>query len=125
MTEHVNITRVRRFIAAWEARDIETIVAAMAPDAVYHNIPMQALTGRDAIRAGVTPFLSGATRVVWEVHAIAATATGAVLTERLDIFEFGPKRIAIPVMGVFEFKDDLISHWRDYFDLADFQRQMA
>jgi limonene-1,2-epoxide hydrolase len=28
-------------------------------------------------------------------------------------------------MGVFEYKDGKISAWRDYWDLADFQRQMA
>jgi limonene-1,2-epoxide hydrolase len=37
----------------------------------------------------------------------------------------GPKTISVPVMGVFEFKGDLIAAWRDYFDLPGFQRQMA
>ncbi|HEY7977675.1 MAG TPA: limonene-1,2-epoxide hydrolase family protein [Rhizomicrobium sp.] len=120
-----NSDRVKAFIAAWEARDVEAILAGLAPDAIYHNIPMQALQGPDAIRAFIAPFLAGATHVEWTVHHIAETAAGVVLTERTDVFVMGTKTISLPVMGTFEFKDGLISAWRDYFDLADFQKQMA
>jgi limonene-1,2-epoxide hydrolase len=120
-----NTDRVKAFIAAWEARDVEAILAGLAPDALYHNIPMQALKGRDAIRAFIAPFLAGATRVEWTVHHVAENAAGTVLTERTDVFVMGPKTISLPVMGTFEFRDGLISAWRDYFDLADFQKQMA
>jgi limonene-1,2-epoxide hydrolase len=120
-----NIERVRAFIAAWEARDVETIVSAMTADALYHNIPMAPLRGHDAIRTFVAPFLAQTTDVRWDVLHIAENAAGAVLTERVDHFFFGPKTISIPVMGTFEFEGDKISAWRDYFDLADFQKQMA
>ena len=120
-----NSERVRAFIAAWEARDAEKILAWMTPDALYHNIPMQPMKGRDAIRGFIAPFLGGATRVEWTVHNIAENANGTVLTERTDVFEMGRKTISLPVMGTFEFRDGLISAWRDYFDLADFQKQMA
>ena len=120
-----NTERVKAFIAAWEARDLDRIMAALAPDAVYHNIPMPVLKGHAAIREALAPFLAGSSRVEWTVHAIAENAAGAVLTERTDVFVMGPKKISMPVMGIFEFKDGLISAWRDYFDLADFQKQMA
>ncbi|MBI1186028.1 MAG: limonene-1,2-epoxide hydrolase [Alphaproteobacteria bacterium] len=120
-----NVDLVLAFIAAWERRDLDAILAAVTEDVVYHNIPMQPVTGRDAMRQALAPFLTPATAVRWAVRAIAEAADGAVLTERLDEFEFGPKRLAIPVMGIFELRDGLIAQWRDYFDLADFQRQMA
>ena len=120
-----NIDRVKAFIAALEAREVEEILAGLAPDAVYHNIPMQALKGRDAIRAFIAPFLAGASHVEWTVHHIAESAEGVVLTERTDVFVMGPKTISLPVMGTFEFHGGLISAWRDYFDLADFQKQMS
>ena len=47
------------------------------------------------------------------------------MTERVDAFEFGAKRIALPVMGTFEFADGKLSKWRDYFDLREFENQMA
>ena len=48
-----------------------------------------------------------------------------MLTERTDIMMMSGKKVAVRVMGVFEFKDGLISAWRDYWDLAQFQSQMA
>jgi limonene-1,2-epoxide hydrolase len=124
MSSHIEI--VRAFIAAWERRDVDAIVAAAAPDIFYHNMPMQPVVGREALRAACTPFLGGATEVRWDILAIAETSDGKVLTERLDTFVFGPDRtVAVPVMGVFEVRDGLIAVWRDYFDLADFQKQMA
>lgn len=120
-----NTERVHAFIAAWERRDVEAILAAMTPDAVYHNIPMPVMQGRDAIRAFIAPFLAGASKVEWTVHHIAENGAGTVLTERTDVFVLGGKTLSIPVMGTFEFRDVLIAAWRDYFDLADFQRQLA
>ena len=38
---------------------------------------------------------------------------------------FGDKRIALPVMGTFELDNGKIARWRDYFDLRDFENQMA
>ena len=116
---------VHAFIGAWEARDVEAIIARMTPDAVYHNIGLPQAVGHDAIRAFLAPFLAGASKVEWTVHQIAETAAGVVLTERTDVFAMGDKTISIPVMGVFEFRDGLISAWRDYFDVPGFQAQMA
>lgn len=120
-----NKARVLDFIAAWEARDMDRILSLMTEDAFYHNIPMEPVTGREAIRGLLTAFLGGATAVRWTVHHIAETDDGVVLTERTDVFEMGPKTLSLRVMGTFEFKGDLICAWRDYFDLGQFQSQMA
>lgn len=120
-----NTEKVMAFIAAWEARDIEKILSLMTADAFYHNIPMQPVQGRDAIRAMLSAFLASATDVRWAVHHIAETPAGVVLTERTDVFHMGPKTLSLPVMGAFEFRDGLIAAWRDYFDLGQFQSQMA
>jgi limonene-1,2-epoxide hydrolase len=120
-----NADRVRDFIAAWEARDIEGILARMTPDATYLNVGLSEAKGREAIRATVTPFLQAATAVRWAITHIAETADGVVLTERVDVFEMGPKVLSVPVMGAFEFTGELIHAWRDYFDLPGFQSQMG
>jgi limonene-1,2-epoxide hydrolase len=116
---------VRRFIAAWEARDVEAILDLMTPDARYLNVGMPEAVGRDAIGAFITPFVAAASAIRWTVRHIGETADGAVLTERIDVFVIGGREVTVPVMGVFEFDGELIRAWRDYFDLADFQRQMA
>ncbi|MEM1103624.1 MAG: limonene-1,2-epoxide hydrolase family protein [Pseudomonadota bacterium] len=120
-----HIEKALAFIRHWEAKDVEAILSALASDVVYHNIPMPVLTGRDAVREFITPFLGGVERVQWEVHQIAETAQGAVLTERSDhFFMQGGANISVRVMGVFEFNSaGEIDKWRDYFDLAEFQAQ--
>ena len=120
-----NADRVRDFIAAWEARDVQAILDRMSPDAVYLNVGLSEARGHDAIRAVVGPFLSTASAVRWTITHIAETAEGVVLTERLDVFVMGDKTLSVPVMGAFEFDGPLISAWRDYFDLPGFQSQMS
>jgi limonene-1,2-epoxide hydrolase len=61
--------------------------------------------------------------IEWSLRHIAQSGDGVVFTERVDDFVRGPKRISVRVMGVFEFRDGLIAEWRDYFDLAELQRQ--
>ncbi len=48
-----------------------------------------------------------------------------MLNERIDIFlhENGG-RITRPVMGTVTVENGTITVWRDYFDLADFDRQL-
>lgn len=121
-----NTDRARAFFAAWEARDLEAILAALAPDVRYHNIPMPQMTGRDAVRAFIAPLLAIATSIEWRIHALAESPEGLVLSERTDIFRTPRGDIELPVMGTMAFSaDGFITDWRDYFDLASFQKQMA
>lgn len=121
------VDTVRAFIAAWERVDLDAIIAGFAEDAVYHNMPMAESRGREAIGAGLAGFLGGVASAEWTVRHIGETTPGVVLTERVDVFVFKDgRRLSIPVMGVFELDEaGLIAAWRDYFDLADFTRQMG
>jgi len=119
-----NVDVVLNFIAAWNARDLDAIAGALAPDVVYHNIPMEPLQGRERIREAFAPMLQACSQIEWRVHNVAQTASGAVLTERTDDFHMNGKHISLPVMGTFEIEDGLITAWRDYFDLQQYQRQL-
>lgn len=120
-----NLKRAQEFCDIWATRDLDAVLARMKEDCFYHNLPMAPIIGREQIRPFIEPTITGSSRIEYIVHAIAETANGWVLTERTDVMVMGPKTISLPVMGVFEFRDGLISSWRDYWDLADFQRQMA
>lgn len=120
-----NLDRTLDFIALWGSIDIEAILARMAPDCFYHNIPWPPLVGHDQIREGLAAFLSGARQIDWQVSHAAESAQGVVLTERLDRFLIGDRWIELPVMGTFEWRDGLLVRWRDYFDSAQFQAAMA
>ncbi len=121
-----NTEIVSRFIAAWEDRDVDAIMAFFAPGAVYHNMPMPKLVGDAQIRGFIAPFIGGADSVKFEVLHSAENAAGIVLNERVDRFVLkNGKKLAIEVTGVFEFTGGKIAAWRDYFDLKAFETQMA
>jgi len=122
MGEAENIQLVRDFCAAWNGPDIPKIVDMFTDDAVYHNLPIQPVQGKDAIKAIIEQFMTPFERTEWDLTHVAATGD-VVLTERLDKFIAAGKTVALPVMGAFEIKDGKIAAWRDYFDLADWTRQ--
>ncbi len=119
-----NIERVRAFIDAWSRNDLEEIMAFFAPDCVYHNIPVAPVQGTEAIRAVIQGFAGMASEIEWVTHQIAEGPGGVVLTERTDRFRIAERWVELPVMGAFELRDGLIRAWRDYFDMAQFQRQL-
>jgi limonene-1,2-epoxide hydrolase len=116
---------VRSFVAAFNANDLARIMAFFAEDAVYHNIPVQPVQGTAAIRAVLQGFMGMASEVDWVVHHLAETQDGVVLTERTDRFLVRGKWIELPVMGAFAVRDGRIAEWRDYFDMKQFQDQVA
>jgi limonene-1,2-epoxide hydrolase len=115
---------VQQFCAAWAKGDLDVIVGSFTDDAVYHNIPLDPVTGRDAIRTFIEGFTGGVDSLEFQVHNIAA-AGNVVLTERVDVFVRGDDRIELPVMGAFEVVDGKIAAWRDYFDLNQFMAQFT
>ena len=112
---------VRSFCQAWTGPDLDAVVAHLAPDIVYHNIPMEPLHGL----AAVTHYLRGAgpfDSCEWELRSIAANGA-MVLTERVDRMTVRGAPIVLPVMGAFRVEAGLIREWRDYFDLAGYRAQ--
>jgi limonene-1,2-epoxide hydrolase len=115
---------VRRFCAVWSNVNPDEIAEFFTDDAVYHNIPMDPLTGRDAIKRFIAGFAGGAKQIDFRVNNIVADGD-VVLTERVDVFELPNGKVTLPVMGTFEVKDGKIAAWRDYFDMKQFMDQMA
>jgi limonene-1,2-epoxide hydrolase len=116
---------VTDFCNAIPRRDVEELLGFFANDAVYHNIPVAPVQGREAIASVLKQFLDPAGEAEFELLAIAVSGD-KVLTERVDRFRVGDKKISLPVMGTFEVDaDGRIRAWRDYFDLAQFTKQMG
>ncbi len=119
-----NLKQAQDFIAAWNANDVERIMGFIAEDCFYHNIPMEPMQGAEAIRGFIQGFAAMASQIDWVVHHIAEGADGSVLSERTDRFLIGDDWLEIRVMGTMEFASGKLTAWRDYFDLAEMQRQM-
>lgn len=113
------------FFAHWSANRIDAALAMLSEDVLYDNVPFPDIVGR----AGVEQFhrgfgIGGDFLVDWRVTHIAA-AGNVVLNERLDIFRHkNGGTISIPVMGTVTVENGEITLWRDYFDPADFERQL-
>jgi limonene-1,2-epoxide hydrolase len=115
---------VNDFCAAVNKQDLDAVVASFSDDAVYHNIPLEPIVGRDAIRETLSGFLATLGTMTFEtLHAFADGPI--VATERVDRFTTDDRTIALPVAGFFEVHDGRITAWRDYFDMGQFTSQMA
>jgi len=114
-------TVVRTFCAAWPRRNVDELLSYFAEDAVYHNMPLEPASGKNSIRELLNMFVPAESLEAEIVHLV--TRGELVFTERVDRMTLGGKRIVLPCAGVFEIRDGKIAAWRDYFDLATWQRQ--
>lgn len=121
--ERANVTIVERFIATFNRRDIDAVMSFFTPEAVYHNLPTKPVQGHAPIRAVIDGFVAPAESLDWEIVTIAADGD-TVFAERIDRFVIDGSAVALPVTGVFEIRDGRIAAWREYFDLATWQRQV-
>jgi limonene-1,2-epoxide hydrolase len=120
---------VRRFCAAWsENKEVVELAEFFTDDAVYHNIPLEPVTGKaniaNAIASFIRPGPPGIESIEFRVINIAADGP-VVMTERVDVFKLSNKSFELPVMGIFEIEDAKIKAWRDYFDVNQFTRQLG
>ena len=118
-------TVVREFCQTVSKCDVGALCEFFSPDAVYHNIPIAPVTGREEIEKTLAQFIDPDGQAEFEIIALAAHGN-TVLTERIDRFVLKGKKLELPVMGTFEVTPEgKISAWRDYFDLASFTRQLG
>ena len=114
---------VNTFLAAAAKRDYDTALPLLTEDIVYQNMPIPAVTGRDAVKEQLEMLLAMGTDSEWKVLRELADGN-VVMNERMDSFVIDGKKADLPVMGVFVLRDGRIAEWRDYFDLQTIMGQM-
>jgi limonene-1,2-epoxide hydrolase len=120
---------VCRLCAAW-SDNVSTaeLLAFFDEDAVYHNIPLAPIAGRDAIGNHIASFIRpgppGIEAISLGVVHISAEGP-VVIAERIDVFTLPDRAFVLPVMGVFEICKGKIKAWRDYFDSNQFASRMG
>lgn len=112
------------FIEAWPRGDAACLAAFFAPEAVYHNVPLEPAIGRNAIEDTFARFMAMGGTVGVELRHLLSDDR-IVMTERVDQFVSDDRTIALPMMGICEVQDGLIVAWRDYFDLNQLGAQSA
>jgi limonene-1,2-epoxide hydrolase len=114
------------FFGHWNANRIEDALGMLSDDVLYDNVPFPDIVGRNNVRKFHQDFGVGtAFTVDWKVTQIAASGN-VVLNERIDVFRHQDGgTITLPVIGTLTVDNGVITVWRDYFDPADFDRQLA
>ncbi len=122
---HDNNAIITAFVKEWDSPtpDAARIAGYFTEDAVYHNIPMAPVNGRENIAKVLGGMAAQFTSAGWTVTRQVAQGE-VVMNERVDRFVAKGKDVAIPVMGAFVLRDGKIAEWRDYFDLAMWQSQL-
>lgn len=119
-----SIALIRRFLEACVRADPDEFAGYFTEDAVWWNAPWPAVHGRAAIRETLRRGAARMSALPWELRHIAVEGD-VVMTERIDHFQAGDRRVSVPTMGVFELRGGKIAAWRDYWDLAQFEAQLT
>jgi limonene-1,2-epoxide hydrolase len=107
---------VTEFLATWDRGDIDSMLDLFTDDAVYHNMPMDPLVGKPAIREFVTQAVAAMPGGLHaEIHC-QLVGGNTVMNERTDSFTLNGSKYALPVCGVFEIENGKVKAWRDYYD---------
>jgi limonene-1,2-epoxide hydrolase len=105
---------IRAFLTAWGLGDLDRVMARLTDDAVYHNMPMEPIVGREAIGRFVARHADRPPRRI-EIHH-QVVAGNIVMNERTDYATINGRAVVLPICGVFEIDGDRIRAWREYFD---------
>jgi limonene-1,2-epoxide hydrolase len=103
---------VNAFIKAVSAKDFDRVAELATEDIVYHNVPLDSVTGIPAMRDVLSIMEEGE----WIVHRQVAVGD-VVMNERTDRLKINGNWVELPVAGVFEVHDGRVTLWRDYFDM--------
>ena len=115
---------VRRFMKLMEPLNYDEALKLVSATCEYTNPPpIGTVHGPAGVRAVLEPFFGPTKENEFRVLREAATGP-VVILERLDRHLFGDKWVELPVTGVYEVHDGLITYWRDYYDAPTILSQL-
>ena len=115
---------VRQFMTLMEPLNYDEALKLVSANCEYTNPPpLGTVYGPAGVRAVLEPFFGPTKENEFRVLREAAVGP-VVILERLDRHLFGDKWVELPVTGVYEVHDGLITYWRDYFDAPTILSQL-
>lgn len=118
MTARIEI--MKAIIAAWKAKDIDGVLSHLADDIVWHFAVAAEppIRGKDKARKFLQRFGTTAQDVKWRIFSHLESGD-LLFVEGVDEFTTPDgATVATPYAGVFEFRGDLVTAWRDYVDVG-------
>lgn len=117
-THAAKLTVVNNIIEAWKHKDIDGVLAQLCDDVEYHYLMGERpLIGKDWVRKFLERFGGHIGEPNnWRILRSAESGNALLLEGVDDYMATDGTHICYPYMGIFEFRDGLVSHWRDYAD---------
>ncbi len=118
---------LRQVISAWQAKDIDGVLAHMHDDIVWHYAAAAhpPVRGKAAARKLLGRFQTDMHGIKWRIFAHAESGDRLFIEGVDDYTTANGHRVAAPYAGVLEFDGDLIIGWRDYVDMGVLAEQKA
>ena len=108
---------VDAFLAAMAVKDYDAGLVYIAANCDYDNLPLGKVVGPAGVRGVLEPFFAPTLENQFVI--LRAVADGPIVfMERLDRHRLDTGWVELPVTGVWEVHDGLITLWHDYFDAA-------
>ena len=113
------------FFKAFDQLDLERALSYLTEDCLHDDKPVGLHEGKAAIREFFVPQMEQIVSFRAELKDTVSVGD-MVMNERVDWLELkGGKKASIAVMAAFEIKGGKIAVWRDYYDVASFQKQIS
>jgi limonene-1,2-epoxide hydrolase len=118
---------LRQVIQAWQAKDIDGVLAHMHDDIVWHYAAAAhpPVRGKVTARKLLERFQTDMHGIEWRIFAHAESSNRLFIEGVDDYRTTQGHRVAAPYAGVLEFDGDLIIGWRDYVDMGVLDQQRA
>ena len=113
------------FFNAFGRLDLEAALSYLTEDCLHDDKPVGLHEGKAAIREFFAPQMGDLESFRAEMKD-SMTVGNLVMNERVDYVGLkNGKTAAIPIMAAFEIREGKIAVWRDYYDMATFQKQIS
>ncbi len=100
-------------------KDDELFLSYLTDDIEYHyHMSSRPLLGKEWVAKFLKKYREITADVEWRIDNFAETGNKLLVEGYEEYLDTRTnERVAHPYMGIFEFRDGKISHWRDYFEM--------
>ncbi len=113
------------FFKAFDQLDLEGALSYLTEDCLHDDKPVGLHEGKAAIREFFVPQMEQIESFRAELKDTVSVGD-LVMNERVDWLGLkGGKKAELPIMAAFEIRGGKIAVWRDYYDMASFQKQIS
>src|SRR5215831_12844967 len=91
---------VSEFCNSLLSADMTKVVSYLSEDVYYHNVPWSPVTGHEAVRKVLDPFIHGNNCCITRMDIKNTTSSGkVVMNERVETWVKGSVKVELPVVG--------------------------